>query len=316
MIRLIPFALLINFITCFAQQPQFNVTADTVHVNLKGNLSAAFLTDNKYYALFETDSTVSTAPYKQFYIISKKGVVEKDIALPKVLDSYGYKIYFKNDSIILNNVIFKKAFYFDRQKLTFEPIKPTENFIYEDANYCVTYTYSGEWGGTTYFKHKISGKNYEVSSSRPTVVNKIRNKYFVTDYMGHMMGQSQVFEIENPLLMNKKIERVTRRNESKSNTGKKTLIDIFEVYISTSLVIDNTLYHLHYSKNKTYISKIKDNQLEPIFSFNQNAGSILQQQFDTDSQFLISKKYMSNDFCFMEINNTNISLRYFINDYK
>lgn len=65
-----------------------------------------------------------------------------------------------------------------------------DSAFFEDENYLVRKSCSGEWGGTIWFKNKVTGIEYSCEATCPVAVNKVNGKYIVTTTLAHMIGFS------------------------------------------------------------------------------------------------------------------------------
>ncbi|WP_316789606.1 hypothetical protein [Pedobacter frigoris] len=141
--------------------------------------------------------------------------------------------------------------------------------FFEDKDYIVRKTCSGEWGGTVIFKNKKTGIEYCCGSTCPVVVNKMSGKYIVTNTLAHMIGFSEIIEIENPDSMNifklskprkvkgKKI-RYVGDDESKSIAGTRKLVDTTGVFTLASFLYKEELFHIITDFHKTFLAKIHE----------------------------------------------------------
>ena len=153
--------------------------------------------------------------------------------------------------------------------------KETSNF-FEDENYTVSKTCSGEWGGSIKFKSKKTGIVYSCSATCPVVVNKVDGKYIVTNTLAHLSGFSEVIEIDNPDSLSifklpvprkKKGEIIMRYvgdDESKSTKGSKKLVDSIGLLILTSFPYDGQLFHIVTDFRKTFVAKIQNKKFVTI----------------------------------------------------
>lgn len=171
------------------------------------------------------------------------------------------KEYIKNDSLTYRN---KNDFKFNQEN------------IYEDELYIVSKTCSGEWGGTIKFKNKKTNTEYSASATCPVAVNKLNDKYYVTNSLAHLDGFSEVLEIENPALLTviKKTKPRNRKgkmivmdigsDESKSTKGTKQLIDSIGVLTLASFPFKAQLYHIVTDYNTTFLAKIDNSKFVKI----------------------------------------------------
>jgi hypothetical protein len=177
---------------------------------------------------------------------------------------------------------FKNSTDFDRLDTAF----------FQDENYYVRRTCSGEWGGSIWFKNKKTGIEYSCAATCPVGVNKVENKYVVTTSLCHFQCYSSVFEIENPDSMNifqtPEQERVISRwgwqkrrwqkwgfrklyyayhagdHESKSRKGTNNIVDTIGVNILLSFPYKEQLYHIVSDGNKLYLSSLVNRKLSTI----------------------------------------------------
>lgn len=148
--------------------------------------------------------------------------------------------------------------------------------LFQDEQYEVWSTCSGEWGGTIYFKNKKTKKIYYASSTCAVSVNELNNKYYVSNSLSHLYGNSNILEISNPEKM-KSVSKLpvfhpniqTIEHETDSNLGTKAIIDSNGVLITTSFVYRNKLYSIltDIQGNKTTISEIRNNKFQTIEEF-------------------------------------------------
>lgn len=154
-----------------------------------------------------------------------------------------------------------------------EKIAENSNLFYEDSEYIVTKSCSGEWGGSIWFEHKKTGIVYSCRSTCPKSIHKIDNKYVITNSTAHMNGVSEIIEIENPdqLSIFKKPEPRNYKNgkpfyyvgelESKSRKGVKSLWSEHETLIIFSFLYGSKLYHITTKNGATLLTTLKNNKL-------------------------------------------------------
>ncbi|PRB83592.1 hypothetical protein CQ022_15955 [Chryseobacterium culicis] len=150
---------------------------------------------------------------------------------------------------------------------------PHPRLLYSDTIYEVWKTCSGEWGGTVYFKNKKTNKIYNARATCPVSVNRINNKYYISNSLSHLSGSSDIMEVIDPEKMEQatKIpvyypDIITREYESHSSKGTKKLIESFGTLIMSSFVYKQKLYSilLHYDTNQVTISELRDNKFYTI----------------------------------------------------
>ena len=148
--------------------------------------------------------------------------------------------------------------------------------LFEDEKYIIKGTCMGEWGGTTWFENKKTGKVYSCQSTCPKSVNKIKNKYIITNSLAHMSGYSEIIEVDNPesleIFEKPKPRKDKNGNsmyyagdfESKSRKGIKVLWEKDEILTLVSFLYENLLYHIMTFDNKTYLTIIEKGKLKII----------------------------------------------------
>lgn len=147
--------------------------------------------------------------------------------------------------------------------------------FFEDNDYVVRKTCSGEWGGTVIFKNKKTGIEYSCGSTCPVVVNKAFGKYIVTNTLAHLSGFSEIIEIENPSSMNlfrlskprkvrgKKIHYIGD-DESKSVVGARKMVDSIGVLTLASFLYKEELFHVITDFRNTFLAKIHNGKFVTI----------------------------------------------------
>jgi hypothetical protein len=151
-----------------------------------------------------------------------------------------------------------------------------DSIFYEDEKYLVRRTCSGEWGGSIWFKNKETGIEYSCAATCPVVVNKIDGKYIVTNSLAHLIGSTDIIEIENPdslsifQLPKPRKKRWGRKyyyvgdDEAKSTKGAKILVDSIGVLTIGSFLYKNELFHVVTDFKKTMLARIESNEFVTI----------------------------------------------------
>lgn len=169
-------------------------------------------------------------------------------------------------------------------------VLPHPGLLYNDTRYEVWKTCSGEWGGTVYFKNKKSGKIYYAEATCPVSVNKINNKYYISNSLSHLFGSSDILEITDPEKMEQTAKMplyhpgiITREYESHSSKGTKKLIDTAGVAIMSSFVYKQKLYSilLNHRATQATISELRDNKFYTIQEIDKD--------FFSDDPFIIKE---------------------------
>lgn len=145
--------------------------------------------------------------------------------------------------------------------------------VFQDEKYEVWNSCSGEWGGTIYFKNKHNGEIRYAQSTCTASVNKISDKYYISNASTHLYERSSILEIINPEKMELTLklppfhpEIETREYETKSNLGTKTIVDSVGVSILTSFVYKNNLYSIlkNYKNDLITISKVENYKFKTV----------------------------------------------------
>lgn len=152
-------------------------------------------------------------------------------------------------------------------------IKKDDSF-YEDEDYIVTKSCSGEWGGSIFFESKKDGIKYSCSATCPVSINLVKGKYIITNSLPHLSGSSNIIEIENPKLMSIFKTPEPREvkdgveyyyvgdNESKSRKGVNEIWNGFGVLTLISFPYEGQLYHIMSKDGKTFLTTIENNELK------------------------------------------------------
>lgn len=263
------------------QDGEFIIDIDTINVNIKPyvnpdkvGLTHAIKYKDKYYCYF-TDKEDSYSKY--FFVISNKGTIEKEIKLPRDLtDCFYLDLFVLHDTIFSKPYMNDQSYYLDLQTLNWVETPEPDDVIYEDERYYVTYLDFGEWGSTTWFKDKLSGKEYELESSA-YVINMIDSSYFISNGF-------RVLRIDNPTEM-KQCDKeyyyqIIKRKEFSEGINsllgakiifKDTTYSQWEFkkpkqYIITSFKKDKRLFYLCNNSTMTFVSKIQDGKIIPILN--------------------------------------------------
>lgn len=157
-----------------------------------------------------------------------------------------------------------------------EKQKKTQLNLYEDGNYIVRATCSGEWGGSIWFKNKGTGIEYSASATCPVSVNKINDKYYVTNSLAHLSGSCEILEISQPDSMEifqlppprkqkgKKVYRFVGDDESKSRQGTRKVIDSHSTLALGSFVLNGDLFHIITDDHETFVARIVNQKFEKV----------------------------------------------------
>jgi len=163
---------------------------------------------------------------------------------------------------------------FDRTKT--ENNTEKKKVLFEDEQYIIKGTCMGEWGGTTWFENKKTGKIYSCQSTCPKSINKIESKYIITNSLAHMSGYSEIIEVDNPenldIFEKPKPRKDINGNsiyyagdfESNSRKGVKVIWSKDETLTLLSFLYKEVLYHVMTFDNSTYLTSIQKGELKII----------------------------------------------------
>ena len=266
----------------------FLTTFDTLNISADGYLRKVVLFRDNFYGMFETDRKNTTQRYKKMIVFSQKGEFIEDVFVPEeIQDMPHYDLTVQGDSLFVKESQFEKINYvLGAYVADFKLTRTRELKFYQDELYDIYATCNGEWGGTIYFENKKTKESYEASSTCPTVINKIDNDYYVTNYMGHMMGFASVLKIADPTKLEKSVLDFNKHEGSRYNNGVEVLLDTMDFYIQTSFVADNQLFHLYSDDNGTYVGKIENKKMTPIYKFGFIFSAHYNQHLDNGKQLL------------------------------
>lgn len=254
----------------------YSLHQDTIHVNIKGDMTHALKYKDKFYILFKQRVLKYGGYGKRWLYVFSNGKLEKFINCPEKMRVGYLDFYAKNDSLILKPYMDEQSYYLNLTNYRWKKIDKTDDLIFEDEKYLVYSLNFGEWGGKTWFKEKKTGQEYVLEATTP-LVNKIDSTYYLTNPF-------RVLKITNPKLLNKCSDDITYEN---IKTSKKyyswcgesigfdivyqdTTFDYFDFnynykpHIVSSFVLDKELLHIYETDTAAYIARHKNNKMEPI----------------------------------------------------
>lgn len=310
---------------------EFIICIDTLYINFKPymspdkvSLTHAVKFGEEYYCCF-TDKNDSYNKY--FFVITNKGTIDKTIKLPSDLtDCFYMDLFILHDTIFSKPYMNKKYYFLDLKKLKWLETSEPDDVIYEDSRFYVTYIDFGEWGSTTWFKDKLSQKEYVLASSAK-IINKIDSIYYLS-------GGTKVFKIDNPLKL-KKCDKeyyyqIIKKKEFSEGVnsllGSETIYDdtIYSQWnfkkpklrITTSFTVANKSFYLCTDSSKTFIAKLINKEMIPILSFGKKyytfdwAHSYRCKIQKNNFQLLKFDTKTDNTYGFIEIKENEINIRY------
>lgn len=264
------------------------ISIDTFPISIKGELEKVVLLKDKFYCMFESDRQNTTRSFKKMIALNRDGEFIEDVFVPKKIQELSYyNLIVENDSLFLKQYQFnEKTFLLDKYEADLKPIDKRNFSIYEDDIFKVFSACYGEWGGTIFFQNIQTNEVYEAQVQCPIIVNKVKNSYYVTNYVGHMSGFASILKIPNPADLHKSNLNFSANQGSQFNDGIITLFNKSNFYIPTSFAVNGQLRHLYSDENGTYIGKIENNKMIPIYKFDFKFYAHFNQQDRTGKQVL------------------------------
>jgi hypothetical protein len=148
--------------------------------------------------------------------------------------------------------------------------------LFEDDEFIVFGDCHGEWGGTVYFFDKVSCEVYFTESTCANSVYKKEGKYIVLAHLGHMIGSSDIIEIENPrnLTKAKKNEiNKTRDGEALGYANKSKaynkLLEFYGIQLFSTFKYQERQLYIVYLNEMTFLAEIKETEIQivhPLFN--------------------------------------------------
>lgn len=266
----------------------FQVSFDTLNISIDGYLRKVVLFQDNFYGMFETGRKNTSQRFKKMIVFSQNGDFVENVFVPKEIQGMPhYDLIVQNDSLYVKESQFEEInLLLGKYVADFKLTETRDLKFYQDEQYDIYATCNGEWGGTIYFKDKKTNESFEASSTCPIVINKIDGVYYVTNFMGHMMGFTSVLKIKDPSKLEKSDLNFDRHEGSRFDKGVETLLDTMDFYIPTSFVADNQLYHLYADENGTYIGQIENGRIRPIHKFDFIFNAHFNQHLDNGKQLL------------------------------
>ena len=280
------------------QKNYFTFTIDTPFVKsvYSNNKIITLKSDGKFICMNINDFSLDTVTAKKINIKTAYGFYQIFDSLIIVCKDKDY--YLTNDFNYIPYNRHKNRFYKSDTSYVYEPwggpnyIDP----LYCDNDYIITQFCLGEFGGTLYFTDRKNCKQYYCPATCACVVNKINNKYIITNSLPHDDGSSEVLEIEDPKtlceinidttcnLFNFWIKKVWDGKSlirykiliAKLKGNGKQILDTTGILIYTSFNYNNEIYHIYQvfgnefkhipKSNEIYIGKVLNNKIEKLDS--------------------------------------------------
>lgn len=208
---------------------------DTTYLSCDQGMETAILLNDTLYVFSPrvSSSLGQSDTVQKMYCFNKQGEKLFEIVLDSLFHNYYYLFPANNQlyaSVRLNNEDATLRFDPSLHKwIPAEGVKPAP--LFEDENYIVTSSSSGEWGGTIFFTSKQDGKTYEGASLSPIQVMGKNGVYYISNALEHMSGHSTICAIEDPLKMavfkndRPTADSLIHLRESTSTQGLKMIAD-------------------------------------------------------------------------------------------
>lgn len=247
----------------------------------------------KEFYSFKCDTPVLLAVpfHNNFYCLKYNGQV---ITINEKTNEENLNYYDNSKNIALSNIYIKSDTLIGTNKTDTYYLAQDNNWtflrkgiqpqpVYEDNDYTIASTCSGEWGGSIYFTNKKTKHVYECESTCTLNVIRLNSRYFINASLPHLLGYTNIFEINDPSKLKlynrdslnkviaqyqkrKKI-RVGRYGESESNSKQGTiqLIDSIGILSLASFVYNSQIFYLvSNNHHKTFITTIRNGKFATL----------------------------------------------------
>lgn len=281
----------------YSKDSLFVIYKDTFDYKHEGELESVAYFENKYFCVINHSD-------KKLIILDEEGTYINEVKVPKAIENTSYyDLVIENDSLFLKlKGGEEENFVLVNNNTEFQPIEKRNFKIFEDDEYNIYASCHGEWGGALYFQNKKTNEKYEAESTCAIIVNKLNNEYYVTNALRHEGVYSNVSKISDPEKLEKSRWDFDELMQGTSWNGVENLFLKKFLYISTSFVVNNELFHLCkdipiQAKNDTnsiYIAKIENDTLKPIYTFDFQFHLLFNQQIGGKKQLLTFKETKEN----------------------
>ena len=290
------------------------ITIDTLAVPVNGLLKKATLFQDKFYLMFETKRENTTSSFKKMMVFDKSGEFVEDVFLPQgIQDMNHYDIFVENDSLFLKRTQWEEeTFVLGKEIADFTQIKRRIFSIYQDSTFKVFTRGYGEWGGTIFFKNTQTEEVYEAASTCPVVINRVKDSYYITSEMRHLVKRNGIAKVDDPTKLHKSQLDFDAEEGSKYHEGIEGLWGRREFYLATSFVANKELRQLYADSTGTYIARLREEKLMPIYKFDFHFLANFNQQDMNGRQVLIFRILKSEDRGVLVIDNGKFNF-YLIN---
>ena len=273
----------------FPNQAPVEVIVDTFDLEVIGNLRKVAKYKEKYYCVFETKRQHTTRNFKKMIALDKAGRFVEDVFLPDGIQDMSYFSFFlEEDSLFLKRDQFdEENFLLKEYAAEFKLMKRRDFPIYEDSLYRIFSSCQGEWGGTIFFENKETGEFFEGKSTCIEMVKKIGQDYYVLNNLAHLMYSTSILKISAPQELSPSDGNLhIDFHSSKSMKGIEGLFYEEEFYIHTLISINEQLAVIYSDDKGTFIGKVEDEKIIPIYAFDFRFFAHFHQQIDDQRQVL------------------------------
>lgn len=302
----------------------FNFKSDTIKTKYIGSIKNCIKHKSNLYFFTETsNSGFSSKGTLHFYKINKKGNSLK-IVVPKELQQFYIDLYSKKDTVFAVEYWNKNTYFLDLKKNEWVKTIKSKDIIYEDENYVINSIDLGEFGGYTWFKNKLTNKEYGFQAFVP-MINKINNKFLLIKPQAlYQIGSLE--NLQKAIMPYEKYNKECAGKIINSGYNSKNVQVIYEnknyyepeIVFYTSYISKNNLLQIYTRKHKTYIGKIINNKFKDLYKF-ENGLQIFRYHFDYRNQinndkqtiqFSTKDEYLNG---LIEINNNQVQINYIEN---
>jgi len=264
-------------VTTIIDTPYVYIETDTIYLNSDFDIYSGFIYSNKVYAYLYEKGVCKLAVFDESGVYMKTTEFQKEIEREWMLN-YAVK---DNKLYIIENGRDINMHFIDPGSEELRLSSSTEIPVYDDNEYLVYKTSHGEWGGMVYFREKITDKIFRAYSNRVINVNKFNGAYYVTSYLGHMMGHSQIVKISDPKQMQEYNGSLDAIANNRAESGEKeryvfdgieNVIDTFSLRTVGSFIHKDRLLQLwneHPRSDKLYFTELIDSELQYRYIFEQ-----------------------------------------------
>ena len=289
----------------------FTICSDTFLIPIHGRMLNSIYHNESYYVFFKTTSRPYT---NHLYKIPNSGETVLELNIPeKIKEWHHFDFFRREDSIYVINQSDVCYSIGDIDNDEWNKSKPVNNILFENQEFEVFGTCSGEFGGSILFLDKKNDTIYSSLSICPMVVNQIENSFYITNYMGHMGGFSGVLKIDDPRKISARHKDSTYNTpfgETFTTEGTEFLFDTIGFFIPTSFNLNGKLVHYYSTEDASFIGELENQTMKQLYQFEKPIYPFYQGTLTDGSQLL--NFYSPSDSLngFMHIKNTSIKLRY------